>query len=42
VTRDIAYGGDARHRLDLFAAPGAQGRAVVLFVHGGGFVRGCR
>jgi acetyl esterase/lipase len=40
VTRDLAYGSHERHRLDLFAAPDAQGRAVVLFVHGGGFVRG--
>jgi arylformamidase len=40
VTRDVAYGSHERHRLDLFAAPGSQGRAVVLFVHGGGFVRG--
>ncbi len=40
LTRDVAYGPHERHRLDLFTAPGAQGRAVVLFVHGGGFVRG--
>jgi acetyl esterase/lipase len=40
LTRDVAYGPHERHRLDLFAAHGAQGRAVVLFVHGGGFVRG--
>lgn len=43
VTRDIAYGPDARHRLDLFAPAdaGAQaGRPVLIFVHGGGFVRG--
>jgi acetyl esterase/lipase len=40
LARDVAYGPNERHRLDLFTAPGAQGRAVVLFVHGGGFVRG--
>jgi arylformamidase len=40
VRRDVAYGPHERHRLDLFAAPGSQGRAVILFVHGGGFVRG--
>src|SRR5262249_18035492 len=42
VRRDHRYGPHERHRLDLFipreltSAP----RAVLLFVHGGGFVRG--
>lgn len=41
ITRDIAYGEDARHRLDIFAPAAAGGnRPVLLFVHGGGFVRG--
>jgi triacylglycerol lipase len=40
LARDVAYGPHERHRLDLFAVPGAQDRPVVLFVHGGGFVRG--
>jgi triacylglycerol lipase len=44
VERDIAYGPDARHRMDLFrpARPGAHEdlRPVLAFVHGGGFVRG--
>ena len=40
LTRDVAYGPHERHRLDLFAAAGADGRAVIVFVHGGGFVRG--
>jgi arylformamidase len=40
LSRDLAYGPHERHRLDIFTAPGAQGRAVLLFVHGGGFVRG--
>jgi acetyl esterase/lipase len=41
VTRDHAYGADARHRLDVFE-PQAKGsaRPVLLFVHGGGFVAG--
>lgn len=43
VARDLAYGPDERHRLDVFAPEhpdsGAP-RAVVVFVHGGGFVRG--
>ncbi len=42
VERDLAYGTDARHRLDLFRPvnSGGQPRPVVAFVHGGGFVRG--
>ena len=41
VSRDHAYGADARHLLDVFEppAPGAA-RPVLLFVHGGGFVAG--
>lgn len=43
AARDIAYGPHARQRLDVFASATtrAQGGAdVVLFVHGGAFVRG--
>jgi triacylglycerol lipase len=40
LRRDLAYGPHERHRLDVFTPDGAQGRAVLLFVHGGGFVRG--
>jgi acetyl esterase/lipase len=40
LARDVAYGPHERHRLDLFAAPGARDLPVILFVHGGGFVRG--
>lgn len=45
VERDIAYGPDARHRLDVFYPTLSGGRAaqalpVLAFVHGGGFVRG--
>ena len=40
LRRDVAYGPHERHRLDVFTADDAQGRAVLLFVHGGGFVRG--
>jgi len=41
VTRDLAYGPDARHRLDVFApAEAGAGRQVVVYVHGGGFVQG--
>ena len=41
VQRDIAYGPDARHRLDLFgSAPGGDPRPVFIYIHGGGFVMG--
>lgn len=41
VTRDVAYGGDERHRLDVFVGPEADsGCPVVAFVHGGNFVAG--
>lgn len=41
--RDIAYGSDARHLLDVITAPDASGaRPVLVFVHGGGFVAGNR
>jgi triacylglycerol lipase len=41
VSRDLAYGADARHLLDVFEPemPGPA-RPVLLFVHGGGFVAG--
>ncbi len=40
VTRDIAYGPDARHRLDIFSREGASGAPVLVYLHGGGFVMG--
>ncbi len=43
VTRDAAYGANERQRLDVFEPSGARsGRPapVLMFVHGGGFVRG--
>jgi triacylglycerol lipase len=42
ITRDISYGPDPRHRLDLFQPKdkAAAPRPVIVFVHGGGFVRG--
>jgi triacylglycerol lipase len=40
VSRDLQYGPDARHRLDIFSPRRATGCPVVLFVHGGGFVQG--
>lgn len=41
--RDIPYGPDARHLLDVFAPEPAQGgRPILVFVHGGAFIRGDR
>jgi triacylglycerol lipase len=41
VTRDVAYGPDPRHRLDVLAPEGeAAPRRVLVFVHGGGFTGG--
>jgi len=41
VTRDLVYGTDARHRVDIYQPKGAtKQHAVILFMHGGGFVRG--
>lgn len=41
VQKDLHYGADPRQVLDLYAPPTiAQARPVMVFVHGGGFVRG--
>jgi acetyl esterase len=41
VTRDLSYGSDARHRLDVYQPQSAAaGLPVMLFLPGGGFVRG--
>jgi len=41
VSRDLAYGADERHRLDIFRAEGVEERRpALIFVHGGGFVAG--
>jgi acetyl esterase/lipase len=41
VSRDLAYGSDPRHLLDVFEPQDARTpRPVLLFVHGGGFVAG--
>jgi acetyl esterase/lipase len=38
---DVAYGEHPRHRLDLYTPESAAGAApVVVFVHGGGFLKG--
>lgn len=38
--RDLAYGSHPRQRLDVFRRAGAKNAVVVVFVHGGAFVRG--
>jgi triacylglycerol lipase len=43
VRRDVSYDEHARNVVDIFAADnGAAGRPVLMFVHGGGFVRGSK
>ncbi|MFT6451952.1 MAG: acetyl esterase/lipase [Halocynthiibacter sp.] len=41
ILTDQSYGDDPRNVLDLYAPAGADGRLpIMVFVHGGGFVRG--
>ncbi len=40
VTRDVPYAAHARQRLDVFGPEGARDADVVVFAHGGAFVRG--
>jgi acetyl esterase/lipase len=41
VTKDLAYGGDPKQKLDIYApAKSVRGRPVVVYIHGGGLVRG--
>jgi acetyl esterase/lipase len=42
VQRDLAYGPDARHRADVFRADGLKNASVIVFLHGGAYVRGDR
>jgi acetyl esterase/lipase len=43
VRRDLAYGPHERHRADVFLPKvQAEPRALVVFVHGGGFSRGAK
>ena len=42
VSRELAYGPHERHRLDVYRQAGLDHAAVVLFVHGGAFVRGVK
>lgn len=40
IERDLAYGPDQRHRLDLFRKDGTAAAPVLVYLHGGGFVMG--
>ncbi len=40
VKRDLPYGEHPRQVMDVFTPDGAKSAAVVIFVHGGAFVRG--
>ena len=40
VSRDLAYGSDERHRLDVFVRDGTANAPVLVFLHGGGFTMG--
>jgi acetyl esterase/lipase len=43
VTREVRYGSDPRNVVDIFVPEtGAAGRPVLMFVHGGGYVRGTK
>jgi acetyl esterase/lipase len=43
VMRDVKYGSDARNVVDIFVPEtGAAGRPVLMFVHGGGMIRGIK
>lgn len=40
IARDQPYGNDPRQVLDIHAAPGCRDAPVLMFVHGGAFIRG--
>lgn len=40
VSRDLPYGAHARHRLDVYRQTATRNAPVVVFVHGGAFLRG--
>lgn len=42
VSSELAYGAHARHRLDVFRPNKAEMAPIVMFVHGGAFVRGSK
>lgn len=40
IDSDLSYGDHELQTLDVYAPEGAEGAPIVIFVHGGGFVRG--
>ncbi|HEX9462988.1 MAG TPA: alpha/beta hydrolase [Alphaproteobacteria bacterium] len=42
TTRDVSYGPHKRHLLDIYRPAAARPAPVVIFVHGGAFVRGSK
>lgn len=40
VKRDVRYGDQERHVLDVYSPPGAKNRPVVFWIHGGGWQTG--
>lgn len=42
AVRDLAYGDDPRQTLDAYRPAGARNAPVVVFVHGGAFIRGAK
>lgn len=42
ITRNVAYGPDSRHRIDIHRPAGRATVPVVIFFHGGAYVRGER
>ena len=42
ATKNISYGEDPRQILDIFRKPGISNVPIVIFVHGGAYVRGDR
>jgi triacylglycerol lipase len=43
IVRDLPYGPDPRHVLDLYgASPSREAMPIMIWVHGGGFVRGAK
>ncbi len=40
TTADVPYGDQERHKLDIYAPPGAKGLPVLFWIHGGGWQAG--